>query len=53
MPATKRVGRTRLALLLDVGEPAINPVPRKMMTEGQPNAGFAFAQNAYQYQRWI
>jgi cobalt-precorrin-5B (C1)-methyltransferase len=36
---------TRTGLLLDVGEPAINPVPRKMMTEHL--AGFA---QTYQYQ---
>ncbi|MBJ7536740.1 cobalt-precorrin-5B (C(1))-methyltransferase [Marinomonas transparens] len=36
---------TRTGLLLDVGEPAINPVPRKMMTEHLE--GFA---QTYQYQ---
>ncbi|MEL0638088.1 MULTISPECIES: cobalt-precorrin-5B (C(1))-methyltransferase [Marinomonas] len=36
---------TRTGLLLDVGEPAINPVPRKMMTEHL--AGFA---ETYHYQ---
>jgi len=36
---------TRTGLLLDVGEPAINPVPRKMMTEHLK--GFA---QTYQYQ---
>ncbi|MEO9274025.1 cobalt-precorrin-5B (C(1))-methyltransferase [Marinomonas sp. 5E14-1] len=36
---------TRTGLLLDVGEPAINPVPRKMMTEHLE--GFA---HTYQYQ---